>query len=110
AARLPGYMIPSAFVVLDELPRTTTGEIDRRALPAPKLAGGDVASYAAPRTAMEQALVEIWSEVLGRSPETLGIHDDFFAHGGHSLLAVRVVARIRARLDAEVPVRAVFEA
>ena len=101
---LPGYMVPSDFVVLDEFPLTPNGKLDRRALPAPERSGAGTA----PRTASEQRLVEIFEDVLGISDA--GVHDDFFALGGHSLLATRAVSRIRAAFGAELPVRAVFEA
>jgi len=105
---MPDYMVPSAFVVLDKLPLTTNGKIDRRALPAPE--GGPVnrGVFVAPRTAVEQALASIWCEVL-KVPR-IGIEDDFFELGGHSLLATRVMARIREQLKVELPLRVLFEA
>ncbi|HEX2077990.1 MAG TPA: amino acid adenylation domain-containing protein [Longimicrobium sp.] len=103
---LPDYMVPSFIVPMDELPLTPNGKVDRRALPEPEYAAGG--GYVAPRTRAEREVAEIWAEVMGL--EQVGIHDDFFALGGHSLLATRVVARIRQAFDAEVPLRALFEA
>ncbi|TMC11000.1 MAG: amino acid adenylation domain-containing protein, partial [Chloroflexi bacterium] len=89
AARLPGYMVPSAVVALPELPLTPNGKLDRNALPAPEWTAG--APYAAPRTAREQALAGIWSGVLRR--QRVGLDDDFFESGGDSLLAIQVASR-----------------
>jgi amino acid adenylation domain-containing protein len=104
--RLPEHMVPSAFVVLDALPRTPNGKIDRRALPAPD-SGGEADAYVAPRTPAEEIVAGIFAEVLGA--ERVGAGDDFFALGGHSLLATRVVSRVREALRAELPLRALFE-
>ena len=91
-ARLPDYMVPAFFVILDEFPLLPNGKIDRKALPAPDPAAM-AAEYVAPRNPMEQALAEIWGELLGL--EQVGIDDDFFKLGGDSLLAVRMVARAK---------------
>ncbi|MET0395502.1 MAG: amino acid adenylation domain-containing protein, partial [Longimicrobiaceae bacterium] len=104
--RLPAHMAPSALVVLDALPRTPGGKLDRRALPAPDAPGRTDAAQR-PRGVEEQVLAGIWATVLGVEP---GPHDDFFALGGHSLLAARVVARVRQALGVELPLRAVFDA
>ncbi len=104
---LPAYMVPAAFVLLDRLPLTPNHKVDRRALPAPEAAGSD-RPFAAPVTATEQTLAEIWATVLRL--ERVGRHDDFFALGGHSLLALQVVSRLRDRLGIEVPLQALFEA
>ncbi|HEX7243109.1 MAG TPA: amino acid adenylation domain-containing protein, partial [Longimicrobiaceae bacterium] len=104
--RLPEHMVPGAVVVLDALPLTPSGKVDRRALPAPE-AAGDEEAWVAPRTATEEVLAGIWAEVL--DAERVGAADDFFALGGHSLLAVRAISRIRTALGVEVPVRAMFE-
>ncbi|MEV4461965.1 condensation domain-containing protein, partial [Microbispora sp. NPDC049633] len=104
-AVLPHYMLPSAVVVLEQLPLTVNGKLDRAALPEPHLTAG--AQYRAPSTAREEILCNLFAEVLGI--DRAGMDDDFFDLGGHSLLATRLTSRIRAVLDAEVPVRAVFE-
>jgi len=106
--RLPGYMVPAHFVELAELPRTPSGKIDRKALPAPGLdraAAGP--GYEPPETELEEALAEAWSEVLG--VERIGIHDDFFALGGHSLKATQILLRVRDDFGVELPVRRFFE-
>lgn len=103
---MPEYMVPTAFVVLDALPLTPSGKVDRKALPAPDLTATDN-EYVAPRGEVEEAIATIFREVLGLT--RVGAHDDFFALGGHSLLATRVVSRARAALRFELPVRALFE-
>ncbi|HEX7243483.1 MAG TPA: amino acid adenylation domain-containing protein, partial [Longimicrobiaceae bacterium] len=107
-ARLPEHMVPAAFVVLERLPRSASGKLDRRALPAPGSDWRDAAERAAPRTPVEEVLCGIFAEVLGH--EGVGIHDGFFELGGHSLLATRVASRLREVLGVEVPMRALFEA
>jgi acyl carrier protein len=108
AGELPEYMVPSAFVVLEKLPLTGNGKVDRRALPEPEGERPELgAGYAAPRTATEEALAQIWSEVLGVA--RVGVHDDFFALGGHSLLATQVISRIRHATGVDVPLRTLFE-
>ncbi len=105
-AELPDHMVPAAFVLLDSLPLTAHGKVDRAALPAPPEVTG-AAETTPPRTPVETALAEIWREVLG--VERVGIEDDFFELGGHSLLATQLVSRLRAAFDLEVPLRIVFE-
>jgi amino acid adenylation domain-containing protein len=106
--RLPEYMIPSAFVVLDELPLSANGKLDRKALPIPAQTRRDVTpQYVAPRTPIEAAIAKIWTEVLGVTP--IGIHDSFFELGGHSLLAAQLIARIRTSFGQELPLRRLFE-
>ncbi|HVR96916.1 MAG TPA: amino acid adenylation domain-containing protein, partial [Thermoanaerobaculia bacterium] len=104
--RLPEYMVPSAFVVLDALPITPNGKVDRAALPAPDPARTDGA-YHEPRDPVEAELAEIWAELLGA--ERVGVLDNFFDLGGHSLLATQVISRVRDRFGVELPVRALFE-
>ncbi len=106
SARLPGYMLPSAYVVLDHLPLNANGKVDRRALPAPERAAGE--GYTAPRTPAEEVLAAIWAEVLHR--DRVGVEDGFFDLGGHSLLATQVISRARQAFGVEVPLRALFEA
>jgi amino acid adenylation domain-containing protein len=105
-AKLPEYMVPNALVVLDALPLSPAGKIDRRALPAPPSARGD-GEYVAPGTAAEMRLAELWGEVLGL--DQVGLSDNFFELGGHSLLATRVMARIRDAFDTDLPLRTLFE-
>jgi amino acid adenylation domain-containing protein/thioester reductase-like protein len=106
--KLPTYMVPSAFVLIDALPLTLNGKVDRHALPAPEAENTASATVAGPRTPEETLLVKIWAETLGHS--SVGIYDDFFALGGHSLLAARLIARVNATLDREIPLRRLFEA
>ncbi|MEN3329190.1 MAG: hypothetical protein V7638_3997 [Acidobacteriota bacterium] len=107
-ARLPEYMVPSAFVLLDRLPLTANGKVDRRALPAPSGSRPEFThEYVAPRTVIELEVANIWTKVLGL--ERVGIHDNFFELGGHSLLATQVVTRLRDTLKAELPLRHIFE-
>ncbi|MBV9773819.1 MAG: AMP-binding protein, partial [Gemmatimonadetes bacterium] len=106
AARVPEYMAPAAYVVLERLPLNANGKVDRRALPAPQWGTEEV--YVAPRTATEEVLAGIWAEVLGI--ERVGVEEGFFELGGHSLLATQVVSRTREAFGVELPLRAVFEA
>ncbi|WP_063756241.1 non-ribosomal peptide synthetase [Streptomyces sp. NRRL S-920] len=103
---LPGHMVPSAIVVLDRMPLTPQHKIDRRALPAPEREAS--AGHVPPRSAQERALAGIWADVLG--VDTLGVTDDFFDLGGESLLAARILARVRDDLGVRLTVRDVFTA
>ncbi|HEU0055201.1 MAG TPA: amino acid adenylation domain-containing protein, partial [Longimicrobium sp.] len=106
-AALPAYMVPSAFVPLDAFPLTSTGKLDRRALPAPEGDAYATRGYEPPVGETEEALAEIWAEVL--RVERVGRRDSFFELGGHSLLAVRVISRVRQVLGAEVALTELFE-
>ncbi|HEX6747472.1 MAG TPA: amino acid adenylation domain-containing protein [Longimicrobium sp.] len=108
SARLPAYLVPSAIVAVDALPRTATGKIDRRALPSPDFGAARASRGEAPATPDEELLAAIWREVL--SIDAVHAGDDFFELGGHSLLATQVVTRVRAAFGVELPLRAVFEA
>ena len=104
AGRLPEYMVPAAVMVLDALPVTVNGKLDRAALPAPEF-GGVVVSRE-PRTAAEEIVCGLFAEILGL--QRAGAEDSFFELGGDSLLAMRLIARVRAVLDADLPIRALF--
>ncbi len=104
--RLPEAMVPASWTVLAALPLAPNGKVDRAALPAPGAVGER--ARVAPRNALEQALAAIWEEILGRGP--VGVTDDFFALGGHSFLAVRLLSRIARELGRELPLAALFEA
>jgi amino acid adenylation domain-containing protein len=109
AERLPEYMIPTAFVLLDALPLTPNGKLDRRALPAPdRMQALADAPFVAARTPIEELLIGIWADVLRL--ERCGVFDNFFALGGHSLLATQVMSRVQAVFQLDIPVRALFEA
>ncbi|MGC4792029.1 amino acid adenylation domain-containing protein [Micromonospora sp. DT178] len=106
--RLPDYMVPAQWMVLDALPLTTSKKVDRRALPAPTPVRADTGrAYEAPRTPLEEAVADIWATVL--EVDRVGVHDDFFDLGGHSLLATRVLAHLRQGFDLDLPLRLLFE-
>ena len=108
AERLPDFMVPRQFVVLDGLPLTPNGKVDRRALPTPERQREDAGrDYVAPRTSVEQTIAAVWGEVLDIQP--VGVHDNLFELGGDSLLAAHIAYRIRERLLVEVPVHEVLE-
>jgi amino acid adenylation domain-containing protein len=105
--QLPDYMVPSAMVVLDKLPLTANGKVDRQALPAPEAVAGVQKPYVAPRNATEEALAGIWAEVLRK--DKISVEDNFFDLGGHSLLATQVVSRVREHFRVELALRTMFE-
>lgn len=107
--KLPDYMVPSAFVLLEALPLTPNGKIDRKALPQPDFSRPDLDDrYVAPRNSIEQQVAEIWQQVL--EVQRVGIYDNFFEIGGYSLLATQAIARMRQSLAVELPLRTFFEA
>jgi hypothetical protein len=99
-------MVPSAFVALERFPLDPNGKVDRRALPAPGFERPEE-TYVAPRTNLEQSLVAIWTDLL--PVERIGVHDDFFDLGGHSLAATRIAGRIRAEHGVDVPLTILFD-
>jgi acyl carrier protein len=101
---LPEYMMPAAYIFPDKLPLTANGKVNREALPEPEILSNE---YVAPRTPVEVTLAALWSEVL--KMERPGIRDNFFESGGHSLLAVQLVSRIREEFKVELPIRQLFE-
>ena len=106
--KLPSYMIPQAFVLLDSLPLTPNGKVDRKALPSPDTATRNLAnSFVLPRNPIEAQLTHIWSEVLGL--ERIGVKDNFFELGGHSLLATQVLSRINSAFELDLSVQIMFE-
>ncbi|WP_378730241.1 amino acid adenylation domain-containing protein [Nocardia brasiliensis] len=106
AERLPDFMVPSVVMVLDSVPLTANGKLDRAALPDPEFAAA--AEYRAPSSERERVLAGLFAEILGL--DRVGVDDSFFALGGHSLLATRLASRIRAVLGVEVPIRVIFDA
>ncbi|MBD2773825.1 amino acid adenylation domain-containing protein [Iningainema tapete] len=106
--KLPDYMMPSHFVMLEALPLTPNGKVNRRALPTPDISRShQEASFVAPRNKAEEMLAAIWAEVLGR--ERLGIHDNFFELGGHSLLSIRLMAQIQKQFGKNLPLATLFQ-
>jgi acyl carrier protein len=107
--KLPDYMIPSAFMILDAFPLTPNGKVDRGALPPPNRSRPKLENpYVAPRGPVEEALIEIWAAVLDL--DYLGINDNFFELGGHSLLAAQVITRVINTFRVKVPIRSLFQA
>ncbi|MCC5667070.1 amino acid adenylation domain-containing protein [Nostoc sp. CHAB 5784] len=108
AERLPGYMIPTNFITLEALPRTPNGKIDRQALPTGEKIRPELENaYVEARTPTEQTLVIIWEETL--QVEQIGVNDNFFVLGGHSLLGIQLVAKINESLNVEVPLKSLFQ-
>lgn len=106
--KLPEYMMPRAYVILESLPLTPNGKVDRRALPMPDTISFNNQDYVAPRSQVEELLAQIWAKVLGK--KQVGVHDNFFELGGHSLLATQLSSRIRDTFQIDLPVRNLFEA
>ena len=107
-ARLPEYMVPAAFLMLDRLPLSRSGKVNRRALPAmSQLKTAEPDGYVAPRTPIEEILAGIWTDVL--KVERVGVNDNFFDLGGHSLLATQLMSRVRSALQVDVPLRSLFD-
>lgn len=107
--KLPDYMVPSAFVLLEAMPKTPNGKVDRRGMPAPKPADFAAANeYVAPTDDLEKQLIKIWATVLGK--DAIGIRDNFFDLGGHSLLAARLMHRIEQTLGQRLPLAALLQA
>ncbi|MBV9124022.1 MAG: AMP-binding protein, partial [Planctomycetes bacterium] len=104
--KLPEYMVPAAFVVLEALPLSPNGKVDRKALPAPEETRSEE-EWLAPRSAEEEVVAGIWAEVLGR--QRVGVRDNFFELGGHSLLATQVLSRLRQIYPVNLPLRTLFE-
>ncbi|HKG80260.1 MAG TPA: amino acid adenylation domain-containing protein, partial [Pyrinomonadaceae bacterium] len=104
--KLPEYMVPSVIIYLDHIPMTQAGKVDRSALPSPEVVRRQ-REHVAPRTAVEQVLEGIWSEVLGI--KNISVHDNFFELGGHSLLITQIASRVRNTLHTEIPIRLIFE-
>jgi acyl carrier protein len=102
-------MVPSTYVVLEQMPLSRNGKIDRNALPAPGEHNriGEAVAYVEPQTELEQEIAEVWKELLG--VERVGLYDDFFDLGGHSLLVAQFLSRLRDRLQVEVPLKTFFE-
>ncbi len=105
AAALPEYMIPAAYVAIDEIPITAHGKIDRKALPEPEIRSGT--DYREPGTDTERVIAELFGDLLGR--DKVGADDSFFELGGHSLLATKLVAAVRSRCGVDIGVQEVFE-
>ena len=105
--RLPGYMVPAAFVVLDAFPLTPNGKLDRKKLPAPRLPGRKTDEVAPPDSELQRVVAEVWKEVLRL--EHVGVHDNFFDLGGHSLLLAQVHVKLQKALETEIPMVKLFE-
>ncbi|UCH95062.1 MAG: amino acid adenylation domain-containing protein [Candidatus Aminicenantes bacterium] len=107
SGKLPGFMIPSYFISIDKIPLTPNGKVDRKALPQPEMKRGK--NYTAPRNEIEKKLLDIWSEILDVEKEKIGINDNFFHLGGHSLKATILVSKIHKELNINVPLTGIFK-
>jgi len=106
--KLPAYMVPAVILELEQFPLTSSGKVDRRALPRPSQDGLDIErNFVAPRTSLEETLALIWSEALGVRP--VGVNNNFFDLGGHSLLATQIMSRVREACYVDIPLRRLFE-
>ncbi|MCY7283313.1 MAG: amino acid adenylation domain-containing protein, partial [Cyanobacteria bacterium CAN_BIN43] len=107
--KLPNYMVPSAFMLLETMPLTANGKIDRRKLPVPEISRNQLAvGFVAPRNPTEEMLAQVWAEVL--AIEHIGIYDNFFALGGHSLLGTQLISRVKNAFNIDLPLHSLFEA
>ncbi|MCB0517420.1 MAG: amino acid adenylation domain-containing protein [Lewinellaceae bacterium] len=106
-SKLPGFMVPSIFVEMDELPMNSSLKVDRQALPKPDLSSLSTGRFEAPKTPGEKLLAEVWKELLG--VEKVGIHDDFFELGGHSLAAVQMMSKVKAETGVKLPLTTLFQ-
>jgi acyl-CoA synthetase (AMP-forming)/AMP-acid ligase II/acyl carrier protein len=107
AQHLPAALLPASFVFIDTLPLTSNGKLDRKALPDADNRGAGATTYMAPRNTLEESIFAIWADVLRKS--RIGVYDNFFDVGGHSLTATQVISRLRAKLDAKIRLRHIFE-
>ena len=107
STHLPSYMVPSSFVVMDQLPLTPNGKMDRKALPVPDRSDFDISNVIAPRNTMESQLKDIWEEVLQLNP--IGMRDNFFEIGGHSLLAVQLFEKVQQVTGQRLPLATLFQ-
>jgi len=106
--KLPEYMVPASFVLLESFPLTPNGKIDRKALPVHQRTRGELeAAFVSPRTSVEKRLADIWAQIL--SINEVGIHDSFFELGGNSLLAMQAMTRLSDTFHTDIPLRAIFE-
>ena len=109
-ANLPEYMIPDAYVELEKFPLTTNGKVDKRALPEPQISAYSLGDYVPPSTVIERELAELWAKLLGHEKTQMSATANFFALGGHSLIATRLFSDIRQTFGIELPLRTLFEA
>ena len=104
---LPGYAVPASIIIVTALPRHSNGKLDRRSLPTPDTGGQLSKDQVAPRTTAERIITEIWGDAL--NVERMSVNDDFFAVGGHSLLAIRAIGRMRQAFTPDLPLTLMFE-
>jgi acyl carrier protein len=104
---LPEHMVPAAFVMLERLPLTANGKLDRHALPTPQMRPEELGEYVAPSTEIERTLAELWTRVL--RVDRIGIHDNFFELGGHSLSGMTIITQLASSLDIRPPIATIFQ-